>query len=263
MCIYDWLRRPPCPESLRAHSTLYVRFWYRCVCAFLSLAIFFIPWHFEYNRTQQRTRKKNPYFFSPFIYSISNTFSDFNTSIALAAFVNEFFTSYALFRINVSCFFFVFALSTLCLSFLLYSGLNFISSCIRAVKQHTYTKIQHCRSIPGILMHAYTHMHSHTHGFHMFGLKRDDERTLFLCHMQWSHSISSIFCPCYLFNRKTQINKWQKLNSEKSTFLHLYTHWTLRASPLQLTGSTRALIICVRVCVHCNTLQNIDTSRAL
>ena len=139
-CVYMISCVAPHVQNLNVHSraqrTLFGRFGVvriRCVQAFLSLV--YIPRSMAFFPIQQRG-KKSIFFVSPFIYSISNTFSDFNTSIALAAFVNEFFTSYALFRIFA--FFFVFSFHTLnslsLPSASLHSGSNFISTCIHTME---------------------------------------------------------------------------------------------------------------------------------
>lgn len=114
---------PPCPESLRTQSTVCCIFIY-LVFIFIFL-LFFVPCQFFFNITfgceketeWNRERKIHNFLLPTFIYSISNTFSDFNTSIEPVAFVNEFFTSYALFSIR--CVRFIFSLLLLLLILLL------------------------------------------------------------------------------------------------------------------------------------------------
>lgn len=101
----------PHVQNLHVHSQLRLC---ECVCCIFIYSMFYLCAvshsmafiRIEKKREPTNEWTKNPYFFFTFIYSISNTFSDFNTSIELAAFVNEFFTSYMRFLAFGVCVFF-------------------------------------------------------------------------------------------------------------------------------------------------------------
>lgn len=190
----------------RAQRTLFGRFVvarFRRVCAFLSLA--YIPRSMAFFSIQPREEKKIHFFcVSPFIYSISNTFSDFNTSIALAAFVNEFFTSYALFRIFAvfSCFHFTLSAHSVSPVCLAHSGSEFISSCNSyhgITHKHTKKRSQ-TNSCP-------LSTHTHTHRSEYVWVV--NELYLYVTCNDRIQLVRQIFSHAYLFNRKTQINNGQ------------------------------------------------------
>lgn len=86
--------------------TVYVVIFIYSVCTFLSFCRSSFHGIFKQRERTNEWKKIHTFFLHIFIYSISNTFSDFNTSIELVAVVNEFFTSYMRFLAFGVCVFF-------------------------------------------------------------------------------------------------------------------------------------------------------------